>query len=154
MEYKLHMQRTRARRMGTAEPSWMPLPPGERQDPAVRRRLSAPALRGFFNVARAWQLGVLEERALLGWPPPSTFHKYKSGDAGVLSFDTLTRISLVLGIYKALHILYPEPAFADAWMRMPNSNALFGGRTPIAFVADAGLDGLFQLRRLLDGRRG
>ena len=72
----------------------------------------------------------------------------------MLSFDSLTRISLVLGIYKALHILYPEPAFADRWMQMPNSNPLFGGRTPLAFVLDAGLDGLFQLRRLLDGRRG
>jgi hypothetical protein len=154
MEDKLHMQRPRARRATAADPGWMPLPAGDRQDPAVRRRLSAPALRGFFNIAKAWELGVLEERALLGWPPSSTFHKYKSGDAGVLSFDTLTRISLVLGIYKALHILYPEPAFADAWMRMPNSNALFAGRSPIAFVADAGLDGLFQLRRLLDGRRG
>jgi hypothetical protein len=126
----------------------------ERRDPAARRRLSAPALRAFFNITRAWQLGVDEERGLLGWPPPSTFHKYKSGDAGVLGFDALTRISLVLGIYKALHILYPEPALADRWIRMPNGNALFGGRTPLAFAVDAGVDGLLQLRRLLDGRRG
>lgn len=128
--------------------------PEERRDPAVRRRLSAPALRSFFNITRAWQLGVTDERGLLGWPPSSTFHKYKSGDAGVLSFDTLTRISLVLGIYKALHILYPEPSFADHWMRMPNSNTLFAGRTPLAFIVDAGVDGLLQVRRLLDGRRG
>jgi hypothetical protein len=155
MEYKLHMQRTRASRAAVSlDRGWMPLPAGDRQNPAIRRRLSAPALRSFFNIARAWQLGVTEERALLGWPSPSTFHKYKGGDAGVLSFDMLTRISLVLGIYKALHILYPEPAFADAWMKMPNANPLFGGHMPIAFVADAGLDGLFQLRRLLDSRRG
>ena len=126
----------------------------DRADPAVRRKLSGPALRTFFNVARAWHLSATEERALLGWPPTSTFHKYKSGDAGVLSFDTLTRISLVLGIYKALHILYAEPAFADHWLRMPNTNPLFGGRTPLAFLLDAGIDGLFQLRRLLDSRRG
>ena len=126
----------------------------DRQDPAVRRRLSAPALRTFFQVARAWALSTTEERALLGWPPSSTFHKYKSGDAGPLSFDTLTRVSLVLGVYKSLQILYPEPAFADRWIRMPNSNLLFGGRAPIDFVADAGIDGLFHLRRLLDGRRG
>jgi hypothetical protein len=132
----------------------MPAAPADRQDPAVRRRLSAPGLRAFFNIARAWQLSVAEERALLGWPPSSTFHKYKSGDAGALSYDTLTRISLVLGVYKALHLLYPEPAFADHWMRMPNSNSLFGGRPPLAYVVDAGLDGLFHLRRLLDSRRG
>jgi hypothetical protein len=126
----------------------------DRKDPLVRRRLSAPALRTFFTVARAWGLSTTEERALLGWPPASTFHKYKSGDAGVLSFDTLTRISLVLGIYKALQLLYAEPAFADRWMSMPNANPLFGGRAPIALVGDTGLDGLFQVRRLLDARRG
>jgi hypothetical protein len=126
----------------------------DRADPAVRRKLSGPALRTFFNVARAWHLSATEERALLGWPPASTFHKYKSGDAGVLSFDTLTRISLVLGIYKALQLLYPEPSFADAWIRMPNAHALFSGVTPLAFAADNGLDGLFHIRRLLDGRRG
>ena len=127
---------------------------GDRREPAVRRRLSAPALRTFFSIARAWGLSTAEERALLGWPPTSTFHKYKSGDAGVLSFDTLMRISLVLGIYKALQLLYPEPAFADRWVRMPNANPVFGGGTPLAFVADNGLDGLHQVRRLLDSRRG
>lgn len=137
-----------------ASTAWLPLAAGDRQDPAVRRKLSAPALRGFFNITRAWELSVNEECGLLGWPAPSTFHKYKSGDAGVLSFDTLTRISLVLGIYKALHILYPEPAFADQWLRLPNSNALFGGRAPLAFVLDSGIDGLFHVRRLLDSRRG
>jgi hypothetical protein len=132
----------------------MPAGAEDRRDPAVRRRLSAPALRAFFNVTRAWHLAVADERALLGWPPPSTFHKYKSGDAGVLSLDTLTRISLVLGIYKALHILYAEAPFADRWMQMPNSHALFAGRAPLAFAADAGIDALFQIRRLLDSRRG
>ena len=137
-----------------AAPTWQPLTVQERQEPAARRRLSAPALRAFFNTARAWQLSTAEERGLLGWPPVSTFHKYKSGDGGVLSFDTLTRVSLVLGIYKALHILYAQPVFADHWLRMPNTNPLFGGRTPLAFVLDSGIDGLFQLRRLLDSRRG
>jgi hypothetical protein len=132
----------------------MPLPAADRQDPEVRRRLSAPALRAFFGIAAAWQLSVTEQRALLGWPPASTFHKYKSGEPGPLSFDALTRVSLVLGIYKSLQILYPESAFADRWVRMPNSHALFGGRPPIAFLADAGLDGLFHVRRLLDSRRG
>jgi hypothetical protein len=133
---------------------WAPLPVERRQDPDVRRKLSGPALRAFFQIARAWNLGAGQERALLGWPPSSTFHKYKSGDHGTLSFDTLTRLSLVLGIYKALQVLYPEPTFADRWVSVPNSHALFGGRPPIAFMTDGALDALFQVRRLLDGRRG
>lgn len=149
------MQRTSARTSGTAAGTAADAVAADgRRDPTVRRRLSGPALRTFFAVARAWRLSVAEERGLLGWPPPSTLHKYKSGDAGVLSYDALTRVSLVLGVYKALHVLYAEPEFADGWMRMPNRHPLFGGRPPLAFVVDAGIDGLFQLRRLLDSRRG
>jgi Protein of unknown function (DUF2384) len=138
----------------SAAPAVPPLDAAARRDPLARRRMSAPALRTFFAITRAWGLNVADERALLGWPPPSTFHKYKAGQGGVLSYDALTRVSLVLGIYKALQILYPEAAFADRWMQMPNTNGLFAGRTPAAFVADTGLDGLFQVRRLLDARRG
>jgi hypothetical protein len=125
-----------------------------RPDPEVRKRLSGPALRTFFRIASAWGLSVTEQRGLLGWPAASTYHKYKSGEHGALSYDTLTRLSLLLGIYKSLEVLYPEPAFADAWVQMPNSNPLFGGRPPIALMIDAGIDGLYRVRRLLDARRG
>jgi hypothetical protein len=39
-------------------------------------------------------------------------------------------------------------------MKLPNTNPLFGGRTPLAMVMETGMDGLQQVRRLLDGRRG
>ena len=125
-----------------------------RPEPEYRKRLSGPALRTFFNIAAAWQLTLVEQRALLGWPAASTYHKYKAREHGALSFDTLTRLSLILGIYKSLHVLYPEPRFADAWVRLPNSNQLFSGGTPLSMMMDSGIDGLFRVRRLLDGRRG
>ena len=126
----------------------------DRQSPDTRRRLSGPGIRTFFKIASAWQLSGDEQRGLLGWPAASTFYKYRAGDVGVLSFDTLTRLSLVLGIYKALHILYPDPALADGWVRLPNAHALFGGRPALALMIDGGIDGLYRVRRLLDGRRG
>jgi len=128
--------------------------PDRRQDPKVRRQMSGPAMRTFFNLAITWKLSAEEQRALLGWPAESTFYKYKSGNVGALSFDMLERISLVLGIYKALHILYPEPALADGWVRLPNTNPLFGGRPALERMMKGGIDGLYQVRRLLDGRRG
>jgi hypothetical protein len=139
---------TRARPLASS-PAIVP-----RSDPDARRRLSGPALRTFFNIAAAWQLSVAEQRALLGWPATSTFHKYKAGDYGTLSFDTLTRISLVLGIYSGLQVLYPEPGFADAWVRTPNSHTLFGGRPALGVMVDGGIDGLYKVRRLIDARRG
>ena len=127
----------------------------ERHDPEVRRRLSAPAMRTFLNVCAAWNLSVNQQRGLLGWPAPSTYHKYKAGQTGTLSFDMLSRISLVLGIYKALHILYPQPELADQWIKLRNANPLLGGsKPPLELMIDGGIDGLHRVRRLLDARRG
>lgn len=129
-------------------------PVDQRRDPKTRRRLSAPALRSFFRIAEAWRLSGEQQRALLGWPPESTFYKYKAGQTGTLAFDMLVRISLLLGIYKDLHILYPDRELADGWIHLPNSNPLFGGQSAIAFITEGGIDSLYQVRRLLDSRRG
>jgi Protein of unknown function (DUF2384) len=147
-----------SRRAAKRHPSRSPLQAANgidtRADPEVRRRMSGPAMRTFFNAAQAWGLSVGEQRALLGWPAPATYYKYKTGDIGTLSYDTLTRISLVLGIYKALHVLYPDDGLADGWVKLPNSNPLFGGKPALSLMLDGGIDGLAQTRRLLDARAG
>jgi hypothetical protein len=132
----------------------LPLSPDRRRDPKVRKQMSGPAIRTFFNVAAAWELTGDEQRALLGWPPESTFYKYKAGQTGTLPYDMLMGISLVLGIFKDLRILYPERGLADRWVKLPNSNPLFGGRPALGLMTDGGMDGLYQVRRLLDARRG
>ena len=116
--------------------------------------MSGPAIRSFLKIAGAWSLNAEEQRALLGWPAESTFYKYKAGGVGTLPYDTLIRVSLVLGIYKDLRILYPEPGLADHWVKLPNANPLFGGRPALALMTGGGIDGLYRVRRLLDGRRG
>ena len=131
-----------------------PILPDKRRDPKVRRSMSGPAIRTFLNVADAWKLSIEEQRGLLGWPPESTFYKYKAGQVGTLPYDMLLRISLVLAIFKDLRILYPERDLADRWVQLPNSNPLFGGKPALALMTEAGMDGLYQVRRLLDGRRG
>jgi Protein of unknown function (DUF2384) len=131
-----------------------PIDIDRRSDREVRRRLSAPGMRGFMKIAKTWELSVDEQRGLLGWPAASTYYKYKAGEIGTLSYDMLTRISLLLGIYEALHILYPDDALADRWVKLPNSNPMFGGRPALSLMVDGGIDGLTQTRRLLDARRG
>jgi hypothetical protein len=127
-------------------------PFADRAKPEVRGRLSGPAMRTFLNIAQTWDLSFEEQRGLLGWPARSTLYNYQNGKVSVLSYDTLLRISLVIGIYKALHILYPD--FADRWMKLPNNNPLFGGKSALEFVTAAGIGGLENVRRLLDSRRG
>jgi hypothetical protein len=128
--------------------------PDLRANPEVRRRMSGPAIRTFFRVADVWQLSNREQQGILGWPANSTFYKYKSGDVGTLSLDTLTRISLVLGTFKALRILYADRGLADRWVKLPNSNSLFAGNPPADFMARGEMDNLYKVRRLLDARRG
>jgi hypothetical protein len=130
------------------------IPAGQRTDPKYRRQMSGPAMRTFFQIAAVWKLPTDQQRALLGWPPASTFFKYKAGQVATLPFDMLMRISLLLGIYKDLHIIYPEDDLADRWIHLPNSNPLFGGRPALTLMTEGGIDGLYQVRRLLDGRRG
>jgi antitoxin Xre/MbcA/ParS-like protein len=131
------------------------IPPADRSKPEVRKRMSAPAMKAYFNVAeKIWKLDTKTQGALLGFPGSSTFYNYRNGTHGTLSYDVLTRISLVLGILKALRILYPERQLADRWINLPNSNSLFGGKTPAEFLGSGELDSLYRVRRLLDGRRG
>ena len=73
---------------------------------------SGPALRTFFRMAEQWKLRVAEQRKLLGDPPESTFYKWKRQREGALARDTIERISYLLGIWKSLQILFPDPVRA------------------------------------------
>jgi hypothetical protein len=77
----------------------------------------------------------------------------KQRPARTLDEDQLTRISLLVGIYKALNILY-SPKLADAWMTLPNTNPMFGGDTPLSYARRGGIPALLRIRQLLDARRG
>jgi hypothetical protein len=115
--------------------------------------MSGPALRAFFSIAEKWGLDPREQRALLGWPSKSALYNWKAARDVTLPYDTLVRLSLILGIYKALHILYPDADLADGWMKMRNDNPLFGGRMPMEYALH-GQSALHDVRRLLDARRG
>jgi uncharacterized protein (DUF2384 family) len=118
----------------------------------VRERLSQSAMDGFFAITEKWRLQMDSAGELLGGIPRSTLYKLKTA-SGALRQDELTRISYVVGIYKALHILLPDE-MADQWMTRPNDNPLFRGLTPLNYVVREGIPGLHQVRSLLDAARG
>ena len=118
-----------------------------------RERLSQSALKGFFKLAAAWKLRDEDARELLGGLSSSTYYEWKKNPDRVLEVDRITRISYLLGIYKALHILYGDK-LADEWVHLPNTNPIFNGRTPLAYMLGGGLLAMQTVRRLLDARRG
>lgn len=118
-------------------------------------RESAQALlRTYFRIAEAWKLSPRESMTLLGLRSRSTYHVWKEGRAGPLSRDTLERISYVLGIYKALQILLPGDASADAWIRRPNQAPLFRGASALERMMSGNVSDLYEVRRYLDAQRG
>jgi hypothetical protein len=123
-------------------------------EPAAAHDLSGPALRAFFRITGQWGLSAEQERVLLGSPARSTYFRWKKERAGPLSRDTLERISYLLGIYKALHLLFPDPAQADGWIRRANAAPLFGGASALDRMLAGQVGDLQLVRQYLDAQRG
>jgi len=118
------------------------------------RQLSDAALRTFFRLAAAWQLSNDEARALLGSPARTTYFRWKQEQAGTLSRDVLERISYLLGIYKALRILFSATEQADQWVRRSNAAPLFAGQSALDRMLAGNVSDLYVVREYLDGQRG
>lgn len=120
---------------------------------ATRMRLSPPAIAAFFAIVEKWGVRNDDAMALLGGASNGRYYELKKSHKGVLSQDELTRISLLIGIFKALNILFSQ-RLANQWTSRPNSNPMFNNTPPLQFLMRAGVPGMLGVRRLLDSRRG
>lgn len=150
--------------MPSRKPAREPVPEGlpfldsGRFAPGRRRQLSGPGLRTFLRIADEWRLSEQERLRVLGLPGRSTFHgwiaKTRHGSGITLSVDELIRISAVLGVYKALKIIFLRNEDATRWLRSPNSGPPFGGQRPLTLVTSGTQDAIMLVRRYLDAWRG
>jgi hypothetical protein len=135
------------------ETRYAPIRPVNLASKDERTRLSAAALRGFFRLVKRWGLRDDDAKLLLGGVTNGPYYEMKKHpDDRVLDADTLLRISYLVGIFEALNSLHGQP-LADEWMSLPNSNRIFGGGTPLAYLIQGGLPAMSTVRRLLDARR-
>jgi hypothetical protein len=118
-----------------------------------RTRLSPAAIKGLLRIATHWKLRDDDTRVLLGGMSSGSFYTLKDQGAKTLDVDQLTRVSLLIGIYKALNILYSQK-LANAWITLPNTNPIFGGDSPLNYVKKGGIPAFLRVRQLLDARRG
>ena len=144
--------------MALAHPKYLasryePVPVIDLTAKAQRERLSPAALRAFFTIVERWKIRDEDARVLLGGLSNGPYYKWRKEPTRTLDTDVLMRISYLIGIFKALNILYGE-TIADEWVRLPNRNPVFGGKTPLAYMMTGGVPALQTVRRLLDARRG
>ncbi len=117
--------------------------------------LSAAGLRAFFNICKGWQCKSDEMMILLGISSRSTFFKYKKDpDNAHLQHDTLERISYILNIHAALRILFSHPDSIYNWVRKPNSNRLYGGKSAMDKMLGGRVMDIHQVMAHLNARRG
>ena len=125
------------------------------QLPADERvALGGAGFRTFMTIADQWQLTVSERVCLLGDIAQSTYHKWRSGKISEPSRDQLERLSLLLGIYKALRLIFSDERTGTRWLRGLNTDPPFGSRSPLQRMLDGSIDDLYAVRRYLDAWRG
>jgi len=112
---------------------------------------SGAMLRAVLNLFGKWSLSD-EEAAVLLDLPVRTYRRWKAGQAGRLNRDTCARLSNILGIHKALRILFVEVERCYSWVGLPN--AAFGGQTALQVMLGGELTDLMRVRRYLDAERG
>ena len=103
------------------------------------------------NLFAKWQLTDEQASALLDLNL-RTYRRWKAEGPARLDRDTMARLSNLMGIHKALRIIFREPQRSYDWMRAPN--AAFANRSALAVMTDGELTDLMRVRRYLDAERG
>jgi len=107
--------------------------------------------RASLNLFAKW--GVTDEQAaVLTDMPVRSFRRWKAEGPGRISRDGLARLSNLMGIHKALRIIFQEPQRGYDWIKAPN--AAFDGATALAVMLGGELTDIMRVRRYLDAGRG
>ena len=113
------------------------------------------ALTFFFNLMQHWGCSKEQQCTLLGSIGNTTYFKYKKLPNVRLPHDTLERISYLMGVHKALRILFSnQPERAYEWVHKANTAAPFNGRSALDYMLAGQVVDLADVRRYLDGVRG
>ena len=101
-----------------------------------------------------WQVSPSDQALLLGLSPDSraTVARYRKGEPLADNTDLLARAGHLLGIHKALRIMFPHDRdLAYRWVSTPNRR--FGERMPLETMKQR-YEGILAVRRYLDFERG
>jgi hypothetical protein len=89
--------------------------------------------RAALNLFARW--GITDEQAaVLTDMPVRSFRRWKAEGPGRISRDGLARLSNLMGIHKALRIIFQDPQRGYDWIRAPN--AAFEEASALAVMLD------------------
>lgn len=125
-------------------------PEAFRADPVTQDEAAA-MFRAALNLFGKWELTDEQAATLLDMPVRS-FRRWKVEGPGRISRDGRARLSNLMGIHKALRIIFTEPQRGYAWIRTGNS--AFAGASALDVMLGGELTDIMRVRRYLDAERG
>jgi len=111
----------------------------------------AVLFRAAVNLFCLWEL-TDEQAATLLDLPLRTYRRWKADEPGRLDRDKKARLSNLMGIHKALRLIFREPQRGYAWVKAANDS--FDGRSALGVMLGGELTDLMRVRRYLDAERG
>lgn len=120
-----------------------------RPDP-ISDEEAAAMFRAAVNLFARWEL-TDEQAATLVDMPMRSYRRWRAGEVGRIDRDAKARLSNLMGVHKALRIVFREPHRGYAWIRTPND--AFGGRSALEIMLGGELTDLMRVRRYLDAER-
>ncbi len=129
----------------------IPTAPSEFSPAPITDEEAAAMFRAALNLFRLWDLSDDQAAVLLDLPV-RTYRRWKAGDVGRIDRDGKARLSNILGIHKALRIVFTDPHRGYAWIKA--ANAAFADRSALEVMLGGELTDLMRVRRYLDAERG
>ena len=131
-----------------------PIPIRPKGEPAGRitEHEARAMLRAVLNLLDRWQVSNADKLVLLGEPSERTFQRWRKGEIGPLSVDTVHRLGDLLGIHKALRYMFTDVERGYAWVG--RANEAFGGRSALDVMRQGAPSDIARVRAYLDAERG
>ena len=108
--------------------------------------------RAAVNLFHRWELTDAQATILLGGLSARTWARWKIGEVGRIPRDLKARLSNLMGIHKALRIIFSDGDRAYGWIKRPND--AFDGTPALDIMLRGELTDIMRVRRYLDEVRG
>ena len=125
-------------------------PQAFRPDPVTQEEAAA-MFRAALALFGKWELTDDQAATLLDMPV-RTYRRWKADGPGRISRDGSARLSNIMGIHKALRIIFSEAQRGYAWIKA--GNTAFAGSSALDVMLGGELTDSMRVRRYLDATRG
>ncbi|HVY52008.1 MAG TPA: MbcA/ParS/Xre antitoxin family protein [Devosia sp.] len=120
-------------------------------DTAITDEEAAAMFRAALSLFRRWRVRDDQSAVLLDLPL-RTFRRWKAGEVGRIGRDGKARLANLMGIHKALRLIFADRQRGYSWIKAPNT--AFAGKSALEVMLGGELTDLMRVRRYLDAERG